>query len=86
MENILIQNYHILQVIYGNDTMRVTSKRFDQYITIRKNHSDNHYLTETIIPELQKRGFNIIGKGEFGQDKDILITDTFKPFKETTIE
>lgn len=76
-----MQNYHILQVTYGNETMRITSKRFNQYITIRKNHTDNSYMNETIIPKLQELGFNIIGKGEFGQDKDILITDTFKPFR-----
>lgn len=80
------QNYHVLRVTYSNESITVKSLRFDQSIRISKYapraNEVGSYMEELVIPELQQRGFNIIGKAEFGTTTDVVITDTFKPFKE----
>lgn len=78
-------NKHIFEVKYLVATnyrgfrIKITSKRFKESITL-------NYLNETTpinqaISFLEGKGFVIEGKGEFGEDKDILISSTFKSLK-----
>ena len=80
-----MKNLHALEIKFypatNNSGARVgiISKRFKQRITISFDYSFNT-ITEIAINYLQKNGFNIVGKSEFGES-DIILSDTFKPLK-----
>lgn len=80
----LTPNMHVLRVSYGSQYVTVKSLRFNQSLRYEKYterlDNDLSYL-ENIILDLQAKGFNIIAKGEFGENMDVLVTDTFKPFR-----
>jgi len=80
-----MKNKHILEIKYLGATvfrgfrMKITSKRFNESITI-------NYLNKTtpinqVVGFLEGKGFIVEGKGEFGEDKDIIISSTFKSLK-----
>lgn len=80
-----MKNLHALEIKFyaptNNSGARVgiISKRFKQRITISFDYSFDNTL-EIAINYLTKKGFNIVGKSEFGES-DIILTDTFKPLK-----
>lgn len=82
----MTNNYHILELKYLQPTntkgsrLKVISYRFKQSITLERTYKHDN-PKEQAIETLTQLGFNIIGKGEFSDSSDILITDTFQPFK-----
>lgn len=72
----------MLLVIYKPDTQRiiVRSKRFKESKHFAFSAEFQNQI-ETAIKGLTELGFNIIARGTFGNDQDILVTDTFKGFK-----
>ena len=84
----IIPNLHVLMVAILGATnnlparVRIKSERFRQSIVIPFDHEiDTASPTiETAVKYLNKKGFNIIAKGE-GSDHYYLITDTFQAIK-----
>ena len=80
-----MENLHALEIKFyaptNNSGARVgiISKRFKQRIIISFDYSFDN-VAEIAINYLTKKGFNIIGKSEFGAI-DIILTDTFNPLK-----
>ena len=80
-----MENLHAIEVKFyaptNNSGARVgiISKRFKQRIIINFDYEFDN-ATEIAINYLTKKGFNIIGKSEFGE-RDIILSDIFKPLK-----
>lgn len=80
-----MEKLHALEIKFypatNNSDARVgiISKRFKQRIIISFDYSFDN-ATEIAINYLTKKGFNIVGKSEFGES-DIILSDTFKPLK-----
>ena len=80
-----MENLHAIEIKFYAPTNQngarvgIISKRFKQRIAISFDYSFDN-ATEIAINYLQKNGFNIIGKSEFGAS-DIILSDTFKPLK-----
>lgn len=64
---------------YSGARVGIISKRFKQRITISYDYSLSS-ISDIAINYLEKNGFNIVGKSEFGES-DIVLSDTFKPLK-----
>jgi len=80
-----IQNLHAVEVKYfgATDTngarIKITSYRFEQSFYLPFDYSLNDQ-SEGAIKELQKRGFEFIGKAE-GKNITLLLSTTFEPIK-----
>lgn len=83
MKNLI--NYHIILIKYFAATnhksakIKIISKRYNESFTISYDYGNN-LQSETAVNHLTNMGFEIIGKGEFGEKETILISNTFKPF------
>ena len=80
-----MENLHALEIKfyaptnYSGARVGIISKRFKQRIIINFDYEFDN-ATEIAINYLTKKGFNIVGKSEFGAS-DIILSDTFKPLK-----
>lgn len=80
-----MKNYHLLQIKYLGATnyngsrIKIISKRFEQSVTIPYDYKYDN-TCEGATAYLESKGYEIIGKGEFG-DSYILISTTFEPLK-----
>ena len=80
-----MKNLHAIEVKFYAPTnnagarVGIISKRFKQRITINFDYEFDN-TSAIAINYLQKNGFNIVGKSEFGAS-DIVLSDTFKPLK-----
>jgi hypothetical protein len=84
-----MKNFHLVEVKYLGSTnfkpsmVKLTSKRFNQSVTIPFDYSLNHQ-TQMAEKWLKENGHLVIGCGEYG-NVDIIICDaidgTFKPLK-----
>jgi glycine betaine/choline ABC-type transport system substrate-binding protein len=77
-----MENQHAILVTYLGATntkmnrIKLTSKRFHESVII-----NNHDGISNAISYLEKKGFEVISKCEFGSNFDLIICDTFKSIK-----
>jgi len=83
----ILPNFHVIRVIFlpiTNNQMfnrvKMISDRFQQSKTVQIQPDMD--TKETAIDWLTKNGFEFIGQAE-GKDSYLLISTTFKPFRET---
>jgi hypothetical protein len=80
-----VENLHIISVKYMGPTntrgtkLKIESKRFNQSVTLSYDYQIGNILDQA-VQYLQQRGFNVLGKGEFG-NTDIIVSNTFNPLK-----
>ena len=84
MKALSLPNFHLITAKYipesnsRGERIKISSFRFRESITI--NHDWDYSVWENAKMWLQKKGFEIIGKGE-GKTEWIFISTTFNPLK-----